>query len=202
MRFLWTLSVVPRPDLSFIALMSVTLATFLVFQDVAIVVFSRDLTALQLALSVFFFTSIARNLLLNGRLWQGTVRRLGALVAALMVLVAVYWMTHVVASITLQIAFSAYVLGYSVFVLAMVKWDSANIHIIPTIWARDPRFAPQTVTLVGVGDAVFAVTLAAIAFYGTEYLWMVTMTLGATITKLFVNWINVLMVIVILEDSD
>ncbi|MEL7461946.1 MAG: hypothetical protein AAFX45_06770 [Pseudomonadota bacterium] len=202
MRFLWTLSVVPRPDASFLGLMGVTLASFLLFQDVPVAVFGRDLTALQLTLSVFFFTSIARNLILNSSMWRRTTGKIGGLVAMLMVPVAVLWITSVAAPVTLQIAFSAYMLAYAAVVLAMVKWDGDNLHMLPSVWARDPRFAPQTVTLVAVGDAVFAVTLAAIALHGSELAWIVVMTLGAIATKLFVNWINVLMVIVLLEDDD
>lgn len=182
--------------------MGVTLATFLVFQDVPVAIFGRDLTALQLALSVFFFTSISRNFILNGRIWRGTSGKIGGLTALVMVPLALFWIASVAAPLTLQIAFSAYILAYAAFVLGMVQWDGDNLHLVPSIWARNPRFAPQTVTLVAVGDAVFAVTLGAIAVYGSEFVWVVMMTLGAVATKFFVNWINVLMVVVLLEDDD
>ncbi|MEO1239272.1 MAG: hypothetical protein AAFW64_06360 [Pseudomonadota bacterium] len=202
MRLFWTLSIVPRPDASFIGLMGITLATFLVFQDVPVALFGRDLTALQLAVAVFFFASTARNLILNSRIWRDTTGKVGGALAALLVPVVLIWIASVVAPITLQMAFSAYMLAYAAIVLAMVKWDAGNLHIVPSVWAKDPRFATQTVTLVAVGDAVFAVTLAALAFHASELAWIVMMTLGAVATKFFVNWINVLMVIGLLEDDD
>lgn len=202
MRLFWTLTAAPRPDASFIGLMGVTLATYLVFEDLPVALFGRDISALQLALSVFFFTSIMRNFILNGRIWQARSGKIGGAVAVLLVPVALFWISGVAIPRILQIAFSAYMLSHASVVLAIVKWDTGGLAAVPSVWAKDPRFASQTVSIVAIGDAVFAVTLASIAFFGTELIWVVTMTLGAIVTKMFVNWINVLVVMVMLQDED
>ncbi len=202
MRLFWTLSAVPRPDASFFGLMGITLATYLAFQQVPVEVFGRELSALQLALSVFYTTSISRNLILNGRIWRGRTGKVGGILALLGIPLAVFWITSAAEPITLQIAFSAYMLAYAAMILGLLKWDPEGIGSVPSIWARDPRFAAPALTLVCLGDAAFATTLAGLAFLATELTWVVAMTLGAIGSKFFVNWIIVLLIVAKLDEED
>ena len=202
MRFFWTLSAVPRPDASYLGLFAVTLGTYLAFRDLPVTILGAPVSTLQLAMAVFFFVSLSRNLILNRWIWRNRPGRIAGLSIVAAMPFALGWIIGTVSPLTLQMLFTAWMLAYAVFVLATVNWDPDGMRNIPSVWARDPRFAASALTLVALGDAAYAVTLAALAVWATEFAWVLFMTLGAVATKLFVNWIVVLMIIVRLDEED
>ncbi len=201
MRFFWTLSAVPRPDNSYFALMGVTLVTYLLFRDVPVALFGAPVSAINLALAVFLFVSMSRNLIFNRAMWQRSSGRTAGVIILLALPVVLSAVLGAVSVLTLQLAFTTWLMSYALFILAILKWDPAFIPNLPSIWSRD-RFAVPALTLVAIGDATVATTLAAVALWGSELAWILVLTLGAISTKIFVNWIVVLMIVVRLDEED
>lgn len=202
MRFFWTLTAVPRPDASYLALFLVTLTTFLLFQDVPVTLFGSAIEPLQLALAVFYLVAISRNLILSPRIWANSANRIAGLTILCALPFVLAWILSATGGLTVQLAYSAYALAYAAFILGMVNWDHKNLHLIPSVWARDTRFSRPALTLVAIGDAAYAVALVGLALVSSDLVWMLFMTLGAIMTKLFVNWIVVLLIIVRLDEDE
>lgn len=201
MRPFWFLPVVPRPDASYVAVNGVVLVVYFAFLDLEPSVAGLPTTAFHLATATFFFALVARNLILNHRLWEDRTRAIAAGSLGL----ALPWISLAIlraeGSHAIQIGVSVWLLVYAAIALSLLKDKAEDITIIPSIWAHDPDHGRMAVTMVALGDAAFAVTLAALSIWGSELAWIVALTAGSLALKFCVNWVIVLTIAARLDDD-